>query len=190
MENRVIYKFTNTITNDIYIGSTKHLQKRMIKHYSLYINGSKTKVYTMIDDSPNGWYDIDIDVIETLFCDKKTARIKEEFYRKSLEANMNTYRCFRTREDGLKTSRAYYESNKDVICAIKKKQYESNPQPYINRALKHYHGVNHSEICRQRRELYKCNKDQIAIKHKKYYDANRDIILAKARLAYKKKQNN
>ena len=90
-----IYKITNLITNDCYIGSTKEgFYKRFGKHkssYKNYINNNKRKIHPILYNAYTK-YGIDnfiFEIIEILE-DLSKIQIKEEFYIKSLNSKYNT----------------------------------------------------------------------------------------------------
>ena len=99
----LIYRIT--INGNIYIGSTVNLQKRLYTHkakYDAFCNGScKRKIYEIIYLN-GGWFNIDYGIIEEYFCDRPIeARIREEYWRRFYNANMNTKKAFES-EDELK----------------------------------------------------------------------------------------
>ena len=79
-QNVKIYKITNTINDDIYIGSTiRDLKKRMIEHISKYkkrINNRYNAVFTMFDIC--GFENCNIELIKDYPCNSKNELEVEE----------------------------------------------------------------------------------------------------------------
>jgi predicted GIY-YIG superfamily endonuclease len=101
--NFIIYRIK--INDNNYIGSTKNIKKRFYTHktkYADYCNGKcKRKLYEMIYLN-GGWFNIETEVIEEFTCDTQDeARIREEYWRRFYNANMNTKKAYET-EDELK----------------------------------------------------------------------------------------
>lgn len=97
----IIYRIS--INENIYIGSTLNLKKRFNVHkkrYNDYCEGYKTpKLYHIIFEN-GGWDNIDYGIIEEFDCESCIdAKIKEEFWRREYNANMNTRKCFETDEE-------------------------------------------------------------------------------------------
>lgn len=195
-----IYSLVNTANGDTYVGSTKNLHKRLLKHFSLYKNGDKSKVYRMIDDSINGWDDIEVYEVETLTCDTETAHIREEYYRDILNANMNKNRCHLTLEQRAEKGREYYWNNRDHVSKVKKDYYKNNTDIIIKRVLDRYYNKKDEILHKQKeykqqhpnkikeikRKQYLKHRDNIIEKRKQYYAEHKDDILEKARQRYLK----
>lgn len=195
-----IYSFVNTANGDTYVGSTKNLHKRLLKHFSQYKNGDQSKVYRLIDESVNGWDDIEIIEIETLTCDVDTARIREEYFRDLLNANMNNNRCHLTLEQRSDSARQYYWNNRDHVSQVKKDYYKNNTDVIIKKVMDRYYN-NKEDILRKQKEYkqqnpikikeikrkqYLKHRDKIIEKGKQYYAEHKDHILEKAKQRYLK----
>jgi hypothetical protein len=90
----IIYKIT--INDYIYIGSTRDFNQRKITHKSNCTNPKvikfKTKVYQLIREA-GGWAKCEMIPIEEYDCEGQLqARIREEYWRREYNANMNQ-RC-------------------------------------------------------------------------------------------------
>lgn len=197
-----IYSLVNTANGDTYVGSTKNLHKRLLKHFSLYKNGDQSKVYRMIDDSPNGWNDIYIEEIEMITCDTDTARMREEYYRDILNANMNNNRCHLTLEQRAEKGREYYWNNREHVSQVKKDYYKNNSNVIIKKVMDRYYN-NKEDILRKQKEYkqqngnkvkeikrkqYLKHRDKLIEKGKQYYADHKDDILDKAKQRYLKRK--
>lgn len=97
----LIYRIT--INGNIYIGSTVNLQKRLYTHkakYDAFCNGScKRKIYEIIYLN-GGWNCCQIELIEEYECETNIeARIKEEYWKRFYNANMNTKKAFESEDE-------------------------------------------------------------------------------------------
>lgn len=178
-----IYSLVNE-TGDIYVGSTKNLDKRISKHITAYCNNAPYKLYNMIDDFPNGWNDITINILETLDGTFTDARKTEEKWRTSLDANMNSIRCYITNDERLKKARDYYQNHREQLLEGKKKYYIKNADKLIEYSKKRYNNKR-DEISVIKKERYKQNRHALLAEKKQYYLKNRDAIIAKTNEYYK-----
>lgn len=198
-----IYSFVNN-TGDTYVGSTKNLDKRIKKHITSYCNNASYKLYNMIDDFPNGWNDITINILETLDGTFTEARMLEERWRSSLGANMNSIRCFITNDERLKKARDYYRNNKEQVLKCKKEYYIKNANKLIEYSKNRYknkrdeisvikkerYKQNRHALLAEKKQYYKNNRDAIIAKTTEYYKANRETILERCRISYLNKKLN
>ena len=148
-----IYKITNNVNDEIYIGSTvQSLNKRFIKHkthYKMFLNGKYNNIscFKLFDK-----YGIDncfIELIESYPCETKKDLEKREGILIKNNNSVNRIIVGRTKKE-------YIEDNKEKI-----KKYQED---YINNnkeKIKDYHEV-----------YYKDNKDKI----KKYQEDNKEKI--------------
>ena len=117
--NGKIYKITNTINDDIYIGSTiKTLKQRFNAHksdYKRYLNEKNRKVssYKLFDKY--GITNCRIELIENFPCDNRTELEQQE----SVYINKNKEFCVNNNIPG-RTDKQYRDTNKDKI-----KQYQN-----------------------------------------------------------------
>ena len=117
-----------------YIGSTADFNKRKSAHKCNCINENyknyNLKIYNTIRDN-GGWDNfkmIEIDKKEQITL-REAEQIEEE-YRQKLKANMNMRICYLTEEDKIeqhkKSSKKYYENNKDKIKEQNQNYYEEH----------------------------------------------------------------
>lgn len=80
----VVYKITNLITNDFYIGQTKNFKKRIRKHHQ---KGIHSKLF---DDhiAQYGWRNFKAEVLEE--CDVSELKEREAYYIELLKPTYNT----------------------------------------------------------------------------------------------------
>lgn len=189
-----VYAFVNRENGDTYVGSTKNLNKRLTKHFSNYKNGDQSKLYRMIDNSPNGWNDIDIEELESMTGNVEDARMREEYYRITLEANMNSNKCILTPEQRVEISRAYYWEHKEAVLIKKRDFYKANADELNKKSLERYNRLKTDINFIQKRRVnglksYYKNRQKRIDRIKKYYADNRDSILEKSRQRYLKNKN-
>lgn len=116
----IIYKIS--IANQCYIGSTKDLKQRKKCHKDRWNKGTE-KIYEFIRAN-GGWDKIEIIPIEEYECEGLLqARIREEYWRREYNAELNTRRAFTTHNDVLEDKKRFYNENKDKILKKMKEQY-------------------------------------------------------------------
>ncbi len=92
----IIYKIT--ISDYTYIGSTKDFTQRKIAHKNL-CKKKELKVYELIREA-GGWDKCEMIPIEEYDCEGQLqARIREEYWRREYNANLNTRRAYITEEE-------------------------------------------------------------------------------------------
>jgi hypothetical protein len=106
-----------SIEQNIYIGSTKDFNQRKKAHKKCCNNinnpQSNLKIYQIIRNI-GGWDKCEMIPIEEYECeDKIQALIREEYWRKEYNANMNTIKAHRSEEDKIELDKKRYESNKE-----------------------------------------------------------------------------
>lgn len=180
-----IYSFINTFNGDCYIGSTLNLSRRLAEHISSYKRGGKQKLYNMIDDTPNGWADIDIVEVDTITGTEADARALEEHYRTTTNANMNQNRCHITAEERADYARFYYAKHKQTIAQIRREHYKKNAIQLIEKAVNRYH-ANRDEINQKRKETRLQSPLKFKEYSRKYYDKHREKCLDRSNLYYAK----
>lgn len=145
-----IYCKDDTIT-DIYIGYTKHIQKRWNKHKSNCNNENHKEYnnykYQFIRDN-GGIANWNIIEIERLVCDKDEAFIRERYWIETLQTNLN--KVIPTRTD-----KEYRENNKQIILE-KQKEYRENNKVKICERLKKYYEQNKDKINEKHNEKFTC----------------------------------
>ena len=101
----VIYKLVHKEDYDndnVYIGSTTDFRKRKTTHKS-YCNNEKNKTYNdkkyQYIRANGGWENWNMIEVEKYPCnDKREAEKREEYYRAFFNANLNSIKAFRTKE--------------------------------------------------------------------------------------------
>jgi hypothetical protein len=120
----IIYKIS--IADYTYIGSTRDWKQRQSMHKSCFFNENSRihnlKLYQIIREN-GGWDAIEKNPIEEYECEGPTqARIREEYWRREYDAQMNTRRAHRTREEYIQSDRdkanTYYANNREAIKQI------------------------------------------------------------------------
>ena len=90
--------------------------------------------------------------VEKYSCnDKREAEKREEELRKELKANMNSHRCFITKEQKINYKKLYEEANKD-----KMKKYRDDNKGKNKIYIKIYHEANKDKINIKRNEIIDC----------------------------------
>ena len=83
-----IYKWTNKITNDIYIGQSIDLSKRLIKYFNLsYLKNRETLVISRALIK-YGYSNFSLDILE--YCDLANLTEREQYYMDKLNPRYNT----------------------------------------------------------------------------------------------------
>ena len=159
-QNNIIYKIQHkTIDELIYIGSTTNFAKRKHKHKYDCNNEKRkeynTKKYIMIREN-GGWDMFDMVLVKKYPCDDfLEARQEEEHLRREMNANMNSYLCFRTEEDIKVTDKKYRENHKEEII-VKKKEYRETHKEEIKVINKKYRETHEEEINEKRKKKFEC----------------------------------
>lgn len=109
----LIYKIC--CENEMYIGHTTNLYKRIQRHQYSIRNNFNTKLYNYIKGK--FWY---LEIIEMFPCQSsREANEREQYFIKMLKPSLNTIKSYRTIEDIKKSdcekSLRYYYKNKDLI---------------------------------------------------------------------------
>ena len=105
----------------IYIGSTKNFTRRKTEHkFTANANRDNKLLYKTINDN-GGWVNCDMIPIEKITVESIIdARIREEHWRRELNANLNSQQCFTTEQEHrdakltstLNSYYRYHEANK------------------------------------------------------------------------------
>jgi len=162
----IVYKIE--IGDEIYIGSTEEkLCVRQGKHnYDLKKFPHRKLYKACIDngiDNIKCWWVADI-----VFNSFDERRAIEETYRKQLNAELNSQRCYSSKEEKEEYQKQYNIDHKE-----EKKQYRLDHKEKIAESSKQY---------------YLDHKEKIAEKNRLYNIKNRDTINAKARARYKEQK--
>lgn len=120
----IIYKIT--IADYTYIGSTKDFTQRKIAHKCV-CKTKDLKVYQMIREA-GGWDKCEMIPIEEYECQGQLqARIREEYWRREYNANMNSYKAYTTEEqkkgENNEWNKQYYKENKETINTLQNEIY-------------------------------------------------------------------
>ena len=98
MTNGVIYKIAINETN-IYVGSTEQLLcKRQANHNHDFKRYPERKLYKLCIENNIKYIEL-IWVADVVFNSKAELRMVEEEYRKKLNGNLNSQRCYTTEEE-------------------------------------------------------------------------------------------
>jgi len=153
--------YTIKTDNGLYVGSTCNFAKRKDEHKSNCFNEKSKqynlKVYKNIREN-GGEYSIEI--YKMFPCNsKEELYIAEENVRKEINANLNSLRCFRTKEDKKQQKKEcekrYYMKHNDKIKQYQKKHYSENSD-IRNEKNKEYQQKNKEIISKQRSEKVTC----------------------------------
>jgi len=163
----IIYKLCckNPEIKEIYIGSTINFTRRKCNHkFSCNNINSKNynvNVYQYIRD--NGGFDnFDMVCIEKFECnDKLELHKRERYWLEQLGATLNM--CVPSR-----SSKEYYDNNKNKIKEYKKEYYEDNIEK-----IKEYITNNKNKIKDYQKQYRANNKENIKEKSKQYYIDNK-----------------
>ena len=175
MTNGVIYKIEIN-ENNIYVGSTERiLCKRQSQHnhdlkkyperklYKLCIENNITKIKCI-------W------VADVEFNSKAELRMVEEEYRKKLNGNLNSQRCYTTEEEKKEyqkeTQKEYRNENKEKMKEYQKEYRNENKEKY-----KEYRNENKEKI----EEYQKKYKNENKEKSKEYYQNNKKKLNEKVK---------
>lgn len=115
----IIYRIT--AGDYTYIGSTKDFKQRKSQHKSA-CKIEESQAYKMIREQ-GGWDKCEMTPIEEYECEGQLqARMREEYWRREYNANMNLRRSHRTEEERIedckKSFNTYIEANKEKIETI------------------------------------------------------------------------
>jgi hypothetical protein len=173
-QNCVIYKLVcyDTTLTDCYVGHTTNFTERKRNHKNAYFNENHPNhyfpVYVFMREH-GGWENFVMLQMEEFPCEtKREAELREEFWRKELNATLNAYQAFTTPEEKRiqmkkrvanfnnrnptytkEYNKSYYEANKDKIKLYIKAYTEANKEK-ITLYKKEY---------RLRKKLEKLNKE-------------------------------
>lgn len=122
-----VYKITNNITGDCYIGSSCNIRKRWRSHRSpaAWANLPNSKLYQ--DMAQYGLNNFTFEIIE--ITDNRVER--EQYWISQLSPKYNSYRALRTEEERLSEMKEYYESHKPEYLARKKEYYKAHREEIL-----------------------------------------------------------
>ena len=125
----IIYKIRCNDENviEFYVGHTTNFSKRKYNHKSELEQDNKQKLYEMIRAN-GGWKNWTMVEVEVYPCNSSVeARIREEYWRETLQATMNTYRAYLTEEK----AKQYYHDNAEKLKSKAKQYYHDNAEKVL-----------------------------------------------------------
>ena len=170
-KNGKIYCIRNTISNDVYVGSScePYLSKRMVKHRSSAKANDRDRNMLLYQKMRElGVENFYIELLENYPCDSKDQlRAREGHYIREI-ATLN--KRIETRTD-----KEWREDNKEYIQEWRKRHYENNKES-IKEKTKQYQEDNIDMIKQRKKDYYEQNKEEIKEKNKQYREDNIDMI--------------
>ena len=121
----VIYKIkcNDESVLEFYVGSTTNFTKRKNRHKKNVENGDKQKIYETIRAN-KGWSNWTMVEVEVYPCNFSTeARIREEYWRETLQASLNQRRAYRSEEKKAEYNKQYLQEHADEIKAKKTQKF-------------------------------------------------------------------
>ena len=185
-DNCCVYEIycKDTSIDQIYVGSTCNLKKRIILHKSDCYNenskGFNLPLYKFIRENGgfnNFTYEVLDDCID-VNC-KEDLLKKERMYYDLLKPSLNSFRPCITLEEkieyGKEYGKEYYENNKERFKEYGKEYYENNKQK-VNERRKDYYENNKQKVNERRKDYYENNKKKVKQKVKEYYENNKQKV--------------
>jgi len=170
----IIYKIYCNDKNitEVYVGSTTNFKQRKNKHKG-NCNSEKNdkynmRLYKIIRDN-GGWDNYSMIPIIEYPCENKIQLlIKEEEYRKELNAQLNSCKCIIiSHTDSMKES---YQKRKGKIDKDKVKEYN-----------RQYKEQNKDALKEKNKLYYEKHKENLVQKSRNFYEKNKDVINEKRR---------
>lgn len=139
-KNCVIYKLVcyDTSITDCYVGATTNFKQRKSYHKNSYVNPNHQNhfcpVYIFMREN-GGWNNFKMLEIEKFPCEtKRQAELREEFWRKELNATLNGQQAYLTDEEKRQKNRErvkrYYERHPEKIQKYKQNYYIKNKERF------------------------------------------------------------
>ena len=169
----------------LYVGSTKDLDTRYIKHKSdlKNINSSNHyyKLYSHLRENDNclAMNEIDTCLIEERF-------IREQEWMDRLNPNLNNVRAYSSPEYRKESDKVWRENNK-VIQAEKQKTFRDANKGLISQSNKEQYYKNHEKNLVRVKEYTKNNKVALALKRKEKITCECGKVVCKGSLKTHKK---
>tara|TARA_R110002153_G_scaffold234158_1_gene387596 strand:+ start:57 stop:713 length:657 start_codon:yes stop_codon:yes gene_type:complete len=166
--------------NDIYVGSTTlKLCFRQSKHNYDKTRYPERKLYkSCIENNIN--YIKCIWVADCEYNSIEELRMIEESYRKLLNGNLNTRKCYSSEEDKKKYLKNYYDENKSKMDEYQK-VYDKKNKEKISERKKKYREENKDKIKETSKKYREENKDKRKEYDKKYRENNKKKISEKSK---------
>lgn len=174
-----IYKIVNDIDNEIYVGSTCQLLcKRIQEHFkkSKDINTIKSnKLYMKINQI--GKLHFKIILIEKCPCNDKEELLKrEDYWRITLQAQLNSIACLLTHDQKKEKWRIlrkkYCSKNQELLTERRKQNYEQNKEKIKNMLKETYV----CDICGCKLTKNKKSRHNKSNYHMKFIKLNNELI--------------
>ncbi len=183
-----IYKIVNSITDDIYIGSTTQpLSRRMVAHRTSATANYPSRFYTFM--RLHGIPNFSIILIEAFSCNSREEILaKEDHYIRTLKPTLNTKIAVCNDDDKKKyieTRKQKDKSNPEHVKQLQKESYEKHIDSRKEK-MKQYGIDNKAEREVYRKQFYEDNKERIIQQHKTYYEENKERILLRNKLYLQK----
>ena len=181
MNKGIVYKIE--VGDELYIGSTEEkLCVRQGSHNRDLKKFPHRKLYkACIDNGINKikcWWVADI-----VFNSYAERRAIEETYRKKLNAELNSIKCYVSQEEKKEDRKQYHIDHKE-----EKKQYYLDNKEKIAEYQKQYK-LDHKEKKAEQKKQYNLDhKEKITERKRLHYIKNRDTINAKRRAKYKEQK--
>ena len=145
--NAKIYKLCSDKTNKIYIGSTtSSIKYRFLKHkqdYILYMNNFHKKIYSFdLFDAAGGFENCRVELIHDFPCKSRQELDSEEGRLQLLHLDIIVNRNIAGR-----TSKQYYQHNKQIILDKKREYYKIKNEYIKTRQLAYYHRTKEASLC-------------------------------------------
>jgi group I intron endonuclease len=155
-----VYKITNKINGEIYVGSTcQTLKQRMCTHISKSYKKPWFKLYQAFDK-----YKIDnfeVTLLELCTCENLSElRQHEQRYLDQLHPEYNSINAVHDVNYQRDYKKKYYEKNAEKIKAKTRKYVENNKE--------------HIKV--KKSKYYECNKNKVKVRQREYAEKNKDKI--------------
>ena len=177
-----------SIAGKSYIGSTTNLYDRKKKHKcDCNKKDYNLKVYNFIREN-GGWDKVKIMIIDKIICHRNDALDFETKYMKMFNCELNSIYPKRSskeyyennKESIAEKCKKYREKNKESIAEKSKEYYENNREEIIEYSKK-YREKNIEKITENSKVYKKNNKESIIEKGKEYYENNKESIIEKCK---------
>ena len=155
-ESGVIYKITNTVNNEVYVGSTTtDLELRMVKHKcDAKKRPELSKFYTFMNE--HGVEHFEIEIVEEFPCERKTELERREGEIIKAIGTLNQRIAGRTKEEYMKEFEEYFKKYKKEY---KKKWQINNREHYLQKEREYkktYREKYHDQIREKARAKVEC----------------------------------
>ena len=144
-----VYKITNNITGDFYIGSSKNIERRWTRHKNPSVQAQQPNSRLYKDIAYYGLDNFTFEIIE----ETDNLKDREQYWIDQLKPSYNNYRAKGQDIERCKEAR--------------------------RRAQKTYRKNHRDECLARMKDWHKANRDKQLAKKKDYYYTNRDECLAK-----------